>query len=40
MKDQHAEDADTGLTGECTSCGRSVLTIYLEEDVCQTCRED
>ncbi len=40
MKDQNTENADTELMGECASCGRSVLTIYLEEDVCQNCRED
>ncbi len=40
MKDQHAENADIELMDECASCGRSVLAIYLEENVCQKCRGD
>ncbi len=40
MKDHHSENADTELIGECASCGRSVLTVYLEENVCQKCRDD
>jgi hypothetical protein len=38
MSDSEQENADEALE-ECSSCGESMLTVYIEDGRCRQCQE-